>query len=128
MKTILHSLAFLILAALILPVSSHAQDADENVIKDRMLKRVSAIDGIKISGKAGENNVGLLEQKGPLSPAETKLMNEENADRRSLYTLLAKRLGLTMTVVGQGRAEGLRKNSATGVWLQDRGGNWYKKQ
>lgn len=106
-----------------------AQDtSEEEAIRQRMLERVDAIDALKKAGKVGENNVGLLEQRAPLSEEERELMNAENADRRALYTIIAKRLGLTTTVVGQGRAEELRKKSAPGVWLEDRGGNWYQKE
>lgn len=108
------------------PVAT-AQGSDEAAIQQRMLARVDAIDALKLSGKVGENNVGLLEQRAQLTPQETELMNAENSDRRALYTVVGKRLGLTTTVVGQGRAEELRKRSASGVWLQDRGGDWYKK-
>lgn len=105
-----------------------AQDAEEEAIRNRMLERVDDVDSLKLSGKVGENNVGFLEQRGPLSPDQTKVMNAENADRRSLYTALAKRIGLTTTVVGRGRAEELRKKSAPSVWLQDEDGKWFKKE
>ncbi|EDY83192.1 hypothetical protein VDG1235_2816 [Verrucomicrobiia bacterium DG1235] len=54
-------------------------------------------------------------------------MNSQNADRRALYTLIGQRLGLTATVVGQGRAEELRKKSAPGVWIQAPDGAWSRK-
>ena len=129
MKTAFRYLSFVfaLCFALGAVVNASAQDTEE-AIKGRIMDRVQSIDGLKLSGKVGENNVGLLEQRGMLTPAETKLMNEENGDRRALYTILAKRLGLTTTVVGQGRAEELRKRSAAGVWLQDRNGEWYQKQ
>jgi uncharacterized protein len=106
----------------------NAQADNEDALKKSLLERVDAIDKLKLTGKVGENNVGLLEQRGALNPAETKLMNEENKDRRALYTIIAKRLNVTMTVVGQGRSEEVRKKSASGVWLQDRTGNWYQQK
>ncbi|MEM9157563.1 MAG: DUF1318 domain-containing protein [Verrucomicrobiota bacterium] len=125
-KTLILSLLVALISVWGFPVM--AADAEEAAIKQRIIERLESVDSLKLAGKIGESNVGLLEQRGMLAPAETKIMNEENADRRSLYTILGKRLGLTMSVVGQGRAEELRKKSAVGVWLQDRGGNWYKKQ
>lgn len=121
-------IAALMALASLFALELQAQTSDEDAIKQRIIERLATIDDLKLAGKAGENNAGLLEQRGMLSPAETKLMNDENTDRRALYTLLGKRLGLTMTVVGQGRAEEIRKKSATGVWLQDRNGSWYQKQ
>jgi hypothetical protein len=119
-------LAFLPLA-LFAPSVLHAQSGEEDAIKQRMLSRVPQIDALKTSGKVGENNVGLLEQRSGLSREERELMNAENSDRRALYTLVAKRVGLTVSVVGQGRAEEIRNKSAKGVWLQAPDGKWYQK-
>lgn len=105
-----------------------AADKDEASIQKSMIQRVSDIDALKLAGKVGENNEGLLTQRGALSPEESKLMNEENTDRRALYTILAKRLGLSVKVVGQGRSEELRKRSASRVWLQDPSGKWYQQK
>ncbi len=109
------------------PHSASAQSADEDAIKQRIIERVDQVDALKLAGKVGENNSGLLEQRAMLKPTETQLMNAENADRRALYTLVGQRLGLTATVVGQGRAEELRKKSAAGVWIQAPDGTWSKK-
>ncbi|MCB1120851.1 MAG: DUF1318 domain-containing protein [Verrucomicrobiae bacterium] len=128
MKTLSTFLLMALAGLLLGNATVHAQSDDEEALKKSLLERVDAIDKLKLSGKVGENNVGLLEQRGPMNPDETKLMNAENKDRRALYTLLAKRLNVTMTVVGQGRAEEVRKKSAAGVWLQDRTGNWYQQK
>ncbi|MDA0349651.1 MAG: DUF1318 domain-containing protein [Verrucomicrobia bacterium] len=107
--------------------STFAAERTETSIKQSLLRRVAVIDGLKLSGKVGENNLGTLTQRGLLSTDETRLMNGENKDRMDLYTILAKRLNLTVSVVGQGRAEELRKKSAAGVWLQDPKGDWYQQ-
>lgn len=127
MKTLYGFLSLFALFLVFSPASVMAQDSDEDAIKQRLLERVESVDALKIANKVGENNVGLLAQRGPLKPEETAVMNAENADRRALYTIAGKRLGVTATVVGQGRAESLREKSAAGVWLQDRSGSWYKK-
>ena len=116
--------AFLLALA---PHFASAQSVDEDAIKQRIIERVGQIDALKLEGKLGENNAGLLEQRAMLKPTETQLMNAENADRRALYTLVGQRLGLTATVVGQGRAEELRKKSASGVWIQAPDGSWSRK-
>jgi len=100
---------------------------DQSAIQKRMIERVESIDGLKTKAVIGENNKGFLEQRGPLQPDQTSIMNAENADRKALYAILAERLGLTVSVVGQGRAEDLRNKSAAGVWLQKPSGEWYKK-
>ena len=128
MKTIQLTLSLILtLSALaVLPQSANAQ-AEENGIKQRILQRVGAVDELKIKALVGENNKGLLEQRAMLAPAQTKVMNEENADRKALYAILAKRLGLSVTVVGQGRAELIRKKSAPKLWIQEPSGKWLQK-
>ena len=128
MKTIRITLSLILtLSALaVLPQSANAQ-AEENGIKQRILQRVGTVDELKIKALLGENNKGLLEQRAMLAPAQTKVMNEENADRKALYAILAKRLGLSVTVVGQGRAESIRKKSAPKLWIQEPSGKWLQK-
>ena len=110
-----------------LMVSSAIAAEDQSAIQKRMIERVDSIDALKTNELIGENNKGFLEQRGPLKPDQTAIMNAENADRKALYAILAERLDLTISVVGQGRAEDLRKKSAPGVWLQKSTGEWYKK-
>ena len=126
MKKLTLFLSLLLATILLSGTQIFAQD--ETALKERILQRVSSIDSLKLSGKVGENNIGLLAQRGALSSKETALMNAENKDRRALYGILAKRLKLSVKVVGQGRAEELRKKSAPGVWLQDNDGQWYKQK
>lgn len=127
MKTV-NWTSFLLIAAIAIGLASQTAFAqnDESSIKERLLERVARVDTLKLSGKVGENNKGFLEQRAMLNPAQTKTMNEENADRKALYTILAQRLGLSVTVVGQGRAESIRNRSAPKVWIQDPAGNWYQ--
>lgn len=116
----------LTLIAAVLGAPAFAQ-GDEGAIKERIRARVAQVDQLKAAGVVGENNQGLLEQRGALDPQQTQVLNAENTDRRALYAILGSRLGLTPAVVGQQRAEQLRNNSAPGVWLQAAGGSWYKK-
>jgi uncharacterized protein YdbL (DUF1318 family) len=125
MKKLTLFISLLISTCLFSSVHTFAQD--EAALKQSIMQRVSSVDSLKLAGKVGENNVGMLSQRGALSNDETALMNAENKDRRALYSILAKRLKLSLKVVGQGRAEELRKKSASGVWLQDDKGKWYKQ-
>ena len=126
MKKLTLFLSLLLSTFLLSGTQTFAQD--ESALKRSIMQRVSSIDALKLSGKVGENNVGLLAQRGALSNEETSLMNAENKDRRALYGILARRLKLSVKVVGQGRAEELREKSAPGVWLQDNNGKWYKQK
>jgi len=110
-----------------LAAASSVMGENQSAIQGRMIQRVESIDALKTKAVIGENNKGFLEQRGPLKPDQTAVMNAENADRKALYAILADRLRLTVSVVGQGRAEDLRKKSAPGVWLQGQDGAWFKK-
>lgn len=114
------------LLAAFFAVPAFSQD-DENAIKARLAARVPEVDALKVAGLVGENKSGLLEQRGPLAAPQTEVMNAENTDRRALYNIIASRVGLTANVVGEQRAESIRKNSAAGIWLQAPDGSWFKK-
>jgi uncharacterized protein len=117
---------FVSLLAVLFGAPAFSQD-DENSVKSRMAARVAEVDALKVSGGVGENNKGFLEQRAALSGPQTQVMNAENTDRRTLYNIIASRMGLTANVVGEQRAESIRKNSAPGIWLQAPDGSWYKK-
>lgn len=93
-----------------------------------MAGRLKAVDALRASGKAGENNQGLLAPRTKLNAKERALLEAENADRKAVYALIAKKTGESASVVAQKRAAKLRKLSKTGLWLQDTRGEWYRKQ
>jgi uncharacterized protein len=119
-------LLFVLFSALLGQPAMFAQE-DQAAITERIKSRVAQVDQLKLALLVGENNKGFLEQKGPLSPEQTQLMNAENSDRRALYNIIATRNGVTVAVVGAQRGEQIRNNSAAGVWLQAADGTWYKK-
>ncbi|MEM9025813.1 MAG: DUF1318 domain-containing protein [Verrucomicrobiota bacterium] len=121
------SLLMLAICGAVLPSNAAAQDMSEPAIKKRALDRVKAIDGLKASGSIGENKAGFIEARGSVSKQSETLIKSENEDRTALYAIIAKRLGLNAKVVGESRADELRKKSAKGVWVQSKSGKWYKK-
>jgi uncharacterized protein len=117
--------SFLLLAALVLTVPMSRAD-DLNTLRARMEQRIGQIDALKSSGAVGENNRGLLEVRDGGGDA-TAVVAAENGDREMVYAELARKTGSTAEQVGRARARQIANNSATGVWLQDEGGRWYKK-
>jgi len=94
---------------------------------ERMRDRVQAIDQLKASGKAGENNRGYLEARSELEPAAARLVAEENADRKVVYAAVADRTGQSIEAVGKQRALKILQISKPGVWVQKPNGDWTKK-
>ena len=99
-----------------------AQDAAE-----RIRERLPALDDLKQEGKVGEDNAGFVAERGAVSSAERQLIQAENADRRELYQVVARRSGQTVEEVGQQRAVRIAQIASSGVWLQDTRGRWYRK-
>ncbi len=102
----------------------HADSAGE--IKSRMAKRLGQVVAFKKSEAVGENNQGYLTVRGSLSEADTALVNAENADRKSVYRLIAAKTKSSATTVGKTRAASIRKTAAKGTWVQQTNGSWTK--
>ena len=106
---------------------SFALDAKD--IKARMVERASVIQTLKSKGIAGESNQGYLEvmPEGKANDNDKVTVNDENSDRKAVYTAIGKQQGTDITLVGKRRALKIAENAAPGEWLQDEAGKWYKK-
>ncbi|MCC5807843.1 MAG: YdbL family protein [Opitutales bacterium] len=94
---------------------------------DRMRERQPAVDEMKLAGVVGENNLGFLEAREDLEDAREALLRAENADRREVYAMIARRTNSSAEEVGQQRAIRIAQQAREGVWLQDARGRWYRK-
>ncbi|MBS0631719.1 MAG: DUF1318 domain-containing protein [Verrucomicrobia bacterium] len=99
---------------------------DLGTVKARMAQRISSIDQLKTKGELGENNRGLLEQRGGGGEAAS-VAAAENRDREEVYAAIAKQTGTSADQVAKARARQIAAASASGVWLQREDGGWYKK-
>ncbi len=99
---------------------------DLGAVKARMSQRISSIDQLKTKGELGENNRGLLEQRGGGGEAAS-VAAAENRDREEVYAAIAKQTGTSADQVAKARARQIAAGSASGVWVQDESGKWYKK-
>ena len=121
-------LHLLLLGSLLVSVPAFAaQDTSPDAIRKRMEANLPKIDALKKAGKVGETNQGYLEARSPLESAEKELVTIENADRKSIYEVLAQRAKASLDQIERARADLIRKRSAAGVWLQDVNGEWYRK-
>lgn len=123
----MHTKAFKIVAALIISglivTLASAFGAD---IKTRMKARLPTLNDLKAKGLIGENNAGLLEfRTGAKTNAD--VVQAENGDRLKVYRAIAQQQGSSPEKVAQRRALQIRGRAAPGTWLQDDGGQWYRK-
>jgi uncharacterized protein YdbL (DUF1318 family) len=124
-RTFLRSLLLLLAAFVLAPLAGRA--ADLSAVKARLADRQATVDALKDRKIAGENNRGFLEVRGPASPAEEKIIADENVDRRTVYSALAAETGVDSNTVGRQRAQQISIRSKRGVWIQDTNGEWRQK-
>jgi len=97
-------------------------------IKDRFADRLPKINKLKETLAIGENNKGYLEIKNDkISEEDKKVVEDENADRKKVYKMLAQKTGVNFELVEKRRAMKIAEKSKKGIWLQKANGVWYKK-
>ena len=131
-KLIALSIAALTLAFAVPQALSAADSAA--TIKKNMADRKPKIEVLKKAGSVGENKAGYLEampkdkddKEVKLSDADKKLIEDENKDRRAVYTAIAKQEGSTVDKVGELRAKQIRSKAPEGEFIQNEDGKWIK--
>ena len=103
--------------------------------------RIADIDRLRDSGMVGEGKDGLLAvREGKLSPADKKLVDQENENRRTVMKGMTKAI-IRINRVPDNEANmkqvmpqaveqfaSIRRDAAKkGWWIQDASGNWLKK-
>ena len=111
---------------LVLIVCLISLDVSAISIKKRMQDRLPTIVALKEKGTLGENNKGYLEYVGNVKNKEN-VVNAENNDRKKIYKEIAKKQGVSASLVGERRAKQIVGNAKPGYWLQNSKGKWYKK-
>lgn len=108
------------------PLSAEAEATQEALVKS-MEARLPVLMELKLSGKVGESNMGLVEARVVLEREQRRLLADENRDRLANYKLIADELGIPVAAVQRKRAEQIRKNSPRGVWIESKNGDWYRE-
>lgn len=125
MKTMIQTLSAIFLSGILMPAMA---DGLED-LKKRFQERAQVLSKLRADGKLGETDAGYVEPvKGAnLSDNETSLMQAENRDRRTGYTLIANKRGISATKVGQ--LSGIKKiqSARPGEWIKQ-GGAWKRKE
>jgi uncharacterized protein YdbL (DUF1318 family) len=112
---------------LMLGVFASASGSSAGDIKARMKGRLPVVKALKAKGVVGENNKGYLEFRGG-NREKVDVVNAENADRKKVYTAIAKQQGTTADTVGKRRALQIAKKAKTGEWIQGESGKWNQKK
>lgn len=96
-------------------------------LKQRMNDRLPAILEMKTAQLVGENNEAYLTILKEVSESQATTVQQENADRRAVYTMLSKQTGATLDLVQKKRAEQLRELATSGTMIQTAEGAWQAK-
>ena len=117
--------ALVILFCLCLPT---LQADNAETIKQNMIKRLPRIQELKKDGMIGENQQGYLEAVQSSIPAADKaVIEDENADRKTVYEAIAKQKGTTIELVGKLRAKKIFEAGQNRRILETEDGSWSKK-
>ena len=114
----------LIVMLFAVPTSLFAESRDE--IIQRQAKRLPEISNLKQQGAIGETSEGYLDFVEARSGKSSELVNEENADRRKLYEMIAEETGATADVVAKKTAKRNFERAKKGEFLKE-DGKWRKK-
>ncbi len=97
-------------------------------LKKRFEDRYPRVRELKHSGIIGETYEGYVDFVKGKSNADAKsIVDEENADRREIYKLIAEKEGTTPEQVAAQNAKLKFAKAAPGEYLRDANGEWHKK-
>jgi len=122
MKNILIKTGFIFISIFIFTASNAAADSPI----ERMDNRAPEIIDLKAKGIIGENNKGYIEFVGDAREKQA-LVDAENADRKLVFSEIAKKNSVSIEEVGSQYARKRTENAGAGEWLQNESGEWYQK-
>ena len=116
------------LAGLIPAPAAKADRQDE--LRERFKGRLPQLREAKSSGTVGETAAGFVEavEGKSLDDKLKKVVDEENADRRELYKLIAEKEQTTEDKVAERNAFRNFEKAESGEMLKDKSGKWRKKK
>ena len=119
----------LILALFLAPaaVSAAAAAPSEAELQKRFKARYPQIQQLKRDGVVGETDAGMIDFVDKKDAKAASVVEEENADRKALYKLIADKEGITEDVVAKRAAKRNFDKARPGDWLKE-GGKWRKKE
>jgi uncharacterized protein YdbL (DUF1318 family) len=124
---------FISLAALTLllgfaPATARADRESE--LQERFKRRLNDLRDAKAAGNIGETFGGFVEpvEGKSLDDKQKKLVEEETADRRELYKLIAEKEKTTEAKVAERAGARNFQRAKSGEYLKDKDGKWKRKK
>jgi len=103
-------------------------DARLKELQGRFKQRYEKIKALKSQGVVGETFEGYVDFVTDKKPADAAtLVEDENKDRKELYTLIAEKENTTADLVGKRNAKRNFTKAASGEYLKGEDGKWTKK-
>jgi len=115
-----------VLVSLVASASARAGDTMAE-LQERFKQRYAQIQKLKTAGTLGETYLGYLGAPAAIDDAASALMNDENADRKKLYTLIADKEETTPEKVAERNAVRNFGKAQSGEYLKGPDGSWKKK-
>jgi uncharacterized protein len=126
-----HVFALLGALALLAAVPGSARADRESDLQERFKKRLPELREAKAGGKVGETREGVVDFVDAKFREDKKvatLVDEENADRRELYKLIAEKEKTTEAKVAERAAARNYEKARSGEYLKDKDGQWKRKK
>src|SRR4051812_49309820 len=95
-------------------------------LQSRFEQRYPQIKQAKADGKIGETSTGFLEAVKSADGTLSKLIDDENADRKALYELIAKDEKVDADIVARRAAQRNFQKAKSGEYLKE-DGKWRQK-
>ena len=117
----------MLLAILLVPATALFASSKEE-LRDRFKQRYPELRELKQAGTIGETSEGFVDFVKDKDSKATKLVDEENKDRRELYAIVAKETNTTPELVAEHNAKRNHDRLKPGEYYRGADGKWTKKE
>ena len=97
------------------------------VAREGRAQSARLLDAPRAAGSVGERYDGYAVAHGAVSPDIARLLEQVNAERRTVYAERAKNTGAPIEAVGKIYAQEILKSAPAGTWFLGENGQWTRK-
>jgi uncharacterized protein len=127
LKTVLATMLIALITAPFGLAQDSKNDPELGALRKRFEERYAQIHALKTKDVIGETYQGYVEFVKDKDESAASLVNDENADRKKLYELIAKRDNTTPEKVAERNAKRNFEKAKPGEFLKNPDGTWQKK-